>query len=81
MVQESACQCRRRGRYRFDPWVRKIPEEGHENQFQYSCLKSSMDSRAWWARVHGVTQSWTELSTHRHTKNYTEEILGIIKWT
>ena len=24
-VKESACQCRRRKRYRFDPWVRKMP--------------------------------------------------------
>ena len=23
--KESACQCRRNGRYRLDPWVRKIP--------------------------------------------------------
>ena len=23
--KESACQCRRRKRHRFDPWVRKIP--------------------------------------------------------
>ena len=28
---ESICQCRRRGRCGFDPWVRKIPlEEGME---------------------------------------------------
>ena len=25
MVKESACQCRRCKRRRFDPWVRKIP--------------------------------------------------------
>jgi len=29
------------------PWVRKIPEEGSGNSLQYSCLKDSMDRRAW----------------------------------
>ena len=29
---------------------------------QYSCLKNSMDRRAWWASVHGVTKSWTRLT-------------------
>ena len=31
----------------------------------YSCLENSMDRRAWWATVHGVTKSWTGLS-HSH---------------
>ena len=26
-----------------------------------------MDGGAWWATVHGVTQSWTWLSMHTHT--------------
>ena len=29
---------------------------------QYSCLKNSMDRRAWWATVHGVTKNQTQLS-------------------
>ena len=28
------------------------------NPLQYSCLENPVDSRAWWARVHGVTKSW-----------------------
>ena len=32
---------------------------GHGNSLQYSCLGNSMDRGAWWARVHGVTKSWT----------------------
>ena len=29
---------------------------------QYSCLENSMDRGAWWALVHAVTESWTQLS-------------------
>ena len=29
---------------------------------QYSCLENPMDGGAWWAAVHGVTKSWTQLS-------------------
>ena len=35
--------------------------EGNGNPLQYSCLESPMDRGAWWAAVHGVTQSWTRL--------------------
>ena len=35
--------------------------EGNGNPLQYSCLKNSMDSGAWWAANHRVTQSWTRL--------------------
>ena len=27
------------------------------NPLQYSCLKNTMDREAWWATVHGVTES------------------------
>ena len=57
--KESACQCRR---LRFDPWVRKTPGEGNGNPLQYSCLGNPMDRRAWWATVHEVTKSWTQLT-------------------
>ena len=30
---------------------------GHGNPLQYSCLENPMDRRAWWATVHGVTES------------------------
>ena len=29
-----------------------------------------MDREAWWARVHGVTQSQTQLRTHTHTHTH-----------
>ena len=34
---------------------------GHGNPLQHSCLENPMDRGAWWATVHGVTQSWTQL--------------------
>ena len=35
--------------------------EGSGTPLQYSCLKNPVDRRAWWAAVHGVTQSRTRL--------------------
>ena len=44
-----------------------LPEWGrspgglHGNPLQYSCLENPMDRGAWWATVHGVTESRTRL--------------------
>ena len=35
--------------------------EGHGNPLQYSCLENPVDRGAWWAAVHGVAQSQTQL--------------------
>ena len=35
--------------------------EGNGNPLQYSCLENPVDGGAWWAAVHGVTQSQTRL--------------------
>ena len=35
--------------------------EGNGNPLQCSCLETPRDSRAWWAAIYGVTQSWTRL--------------------
>ena len=40
----------------------RSPGEGSGNPFQLYCLENSMDRGAWWATVHGVTKSWTQLS-------------------
>ena len=34
----------------------------HGNPLQYSCLVNPMDGGAWWATVHGVAKSQTQLS-------------------
>ena len=40
----------------------RSPGEGLGNPFQYSCLGNPMDRGAWWAEVHEVTKSQTQLS-------------------
>ena len=40
----------------------RSPGEEHGKPLQYSCLEKSMDRRAWWATVHGVTKNQTRLS-------------------
>ena len=39
-------------------WGRS-PGGGNDNSLQYSCLGNPMDRGAWWATVHGVTESDT----------------------
>ena len=37
------------------------PGVGNGNLLQYSCLGNPMDTEAWWATVHGATESQTQL--------------------
>ena len=53
--KESACQCGRRKRLGFDPWVKRLPGEGDGNLLQY-CYRG-----AWWAAVHRATKTGTLL--------------------
>ena len=39
----------------------RSPGGGHGNPLQYSCPENPMDKGAWWAAVHRVTKSWTQL--------------------
>ena len=41
--------------------------EGKGNPLQYSCLENPMDGGAWWAAVHGVAKSRTQLSDFTFT--------------
>ena len=43
------------------PGLGSFPGGGHGNPLWYSCLENPMDRGAWWARVHGVSQSRTRL--------------------
>ena len=38
-----------------------VSREGNGNPLQYPCLENPLDRGAWWAAVHGVTQSQTRL--------------------
>ena len=53
--------CKRHRRQHF--WEEGILYGGGENSnpLQYSCLENPVDRRAWWAAVHGVAQSRTQL--------------------
>ena len=44
--------------------------EGNGNPCQYSRLENSMDGGAWWAAVHGVTKSRTQLSGFSFTFHF-----------
>ena len=44
------------------PGSGRSPGGGNGNPLQYSCLERPMDRGAWWAKVHGVTKSQTQLS-------------------
>ena len=61
--KEPACQCRSQERYRFDPWVGKIPWR-RAWQPNPIFLENPRDRGAWWATVHRVTKSWTPLKMH-----------------
>ena len=49
------------------PGSGRSPGEGNGKPLQYSCLENPMDRGNWWARVHGVAKSWTQLSEHART--------------
>ena len=61
-VQEFSC---RRGSTavirKHEIWKAALGE-GNGNSLQYSCLEKSMDRGAWWAIVHGVAKSQTQLN-------------------
>ena len=66
VVKESACQCRRLKRCRFNPWLKTIPDgirDGgwHGNPLQYSCLENPTDRGTWWATAQRVAKSRTLL--------------------
>ena len=43
------------------PGSGRTPGEVNSNPFQYSCLENLMDRGTWWATIHGVTKSPTQL--------------------
>ena len=54
--KESACNAGDPGSI---PGSGKSSGEGNSNTFQYSSLENPRDRGAWWATVHGVTESQT----------------------
>jgi len=70
--KESACTTRDQCS---TPGSGRSAGEGNGNLLQYSCLENPMDSRAWWATVHGVQRvrhSWaTSLSLFQQLNVFT----------
>ena len=52
------------------PGSGRSPGGGHGNPLQYSCLENPMDGGAWWAAVHGVSKSRTQLSDFTFTFHF-----------
>ena len=53
--------------------------EGHGNPLQYSCLENPIDRGAWWATVHGIAKSRTQLkqlNMHKEKKILSERQLA-----
>ena len=44
--------------------------QGNGTPLQYSCLETPMDGGAWWAAVHGVAKSRTQLSDFTFTFHF-----------
>ena len=75
----------------FHPWVRKISPGGSRGYLlQYSCLENTLDRGAWWATVHRVEESQTQLKrlsmhtrmlcTFLPTAGFFEILLLKLKW-
>ena len=47
-----------------------VDGEGTDNPLQYSCLENPIGGGAWWAAVHGVSQSQTRLSDFTFTFHF-----------
>ena len=60
------------------PGSGRSPGGGHGNPLQHSCLGNPVDRGAWWATVHRIAKSQTQLkqvSMHAQEKNCGESIL------
>ena len=68
-VKVSACNV---GDLGLIPGSERSPGERNGNPLQYSCPKNPMDGGAWWATVHGVAKSQTQLKSCQSTKLKTE---------
>ena len=62
MVKNLPATARDAGDTNLTPRLGRCLGEGNVNSFQYSCLENPMDREAWWATVHRVAKSRTQLS-------------------
>ena len=63
------------------PGLGRSPGGGHGNPLQYSCLENPMDRGTWWATVHGVTKSRTQLRLTLSFSSYLHiPESGVLAW-
>ena len=74
--KKSACKAGDPGSI---PRSGRSPGKGNGNPLQYSCLENPVDRGAWWARVRGVTKSWTQLSND-HLVGAEGNVLNLLKY-
>ena len=78
--QKPTCHCRRCKRQGSIPGSGRAPGGGHGNSLQYSCLEKPMDRGAWWATVHGISKSQTQLKwLSTHTCRWKERVINCFK--
>ena len=78
--KESACNVGDPGSI---PGLERSPRGGNGHPLQYSCLENPVDREAWWATVHGVTNSRTrlkQLSTHTTLKTLLFRIYSLCEY-
>ena len=59
--KESTCNAGDAGDMGLIPGWERYPGGEHGNPLQYSCLENLMNGGAWWAAVHRVAKSPTQL--------------------
>ena len=72
MGKESTCTAEDAGDMGSILGSRRSPGVGNGNPLKYSCLGSPMDRGTWWATVHEVVKSQTQLSRATHLKDREE---------
>ena len=83
MVKNPPASSRKTGDMGLMPGLGQSLGGGNGNPFQYSCLGNPMDRGMWWATVHEVTKSWTQLSIHarmHESSNWKDNTVLNRKW-
>ena len=79
--KEPACQCRRLKRWGFDPWVGKMPWRRAWQPTPVILPGNPKDRGNWWATVHRVAKSWTQLKRlNKHAQNFRVSFLKSPAW-
>ena len=63
------------------PRLGRSPGERQSNPLQHSCLENPMGRVTWWATIHRVAKSQTQLSSHTHTHTHTHTELWLPPWS